>query len=124
MGLSAGGSGPQPRSIESVDPRDAARLVEREVADTTEIKGYLILKILPSRELSRDSGDEFSSCHAVKMTFSLLPQNLTCSLPTQNPQKVSIHCLVLINTMINGLFLPTIRLDFSLWMDHQRNSFH
>ena len=62
LGSSAGGSAPQPRSIESVDPRDADRLVERDVVDTSRDQGLSDFKdTAPSRELSRDSGDEFSA---------------------------------------------------------------
>lgn len=62
LGSSAGGSAPQPRSIESIDPRDADRLVERDVVDTSRDQGLADFKdSSPSRELSRDSGDEFSA---------------------------------------------------------------
>ena len=62
LGSSAGGSAPQPRSIESIDPRDVDRLVERDVVDTSRDQGLTDFKdSAPSRELSRDSGDEFSA---------------------------------------------------------------
>ena len=62
LGSSAGGSAPQPRSIESVDPRDADRLVERDVVDNSRDLGLADFKdSAPSRELSRDSGNEFSA---------------------------------------------------------------
>ena len=76
LGSSAGGSAPQPRSIESVDPRDAARLVERDVVDTTRDQGLSDFKdSAPSRELSRDSGDEFSALSRSKDdVFSSTPK--------------------------------------------------
>ena len=82
LGSSAGGSAPQPRSIESVDPRDAARLVERDVVDTTRDQGLSDFKdSAPSRELSRDSGDEFSSLSRSKDDFSSTPKfDLICRL--------------------------------------------
>ena len=50
LGSSAGGSAPQPRSIDSIDPRDADRLVERDVVDTSRDQG--LSDFVPTWKLS------------------------------------------------------------------------
>ena len=90
LGSSAGGSAPQPRSIESVDPRDADRLVERDVVDTSRDQGMVDFKdSSPSRELSRDSGDEFSALSRSKDdTFSSPGKFSSPASDTKSPDNV------------------------------------
>ena len=59
---SAGGSAPQRRNIDSVSRRDAERLIEREIIDSSRDQGLSDFKdtSLP-KEMSRDSGDSFAS---------------------------------------------------------------
>ena len=59
---SAGGSAPQRRNIKSENPRDAERLIEREIIDSSRDQGLSDFKdtSLP-KEMSRDSGDSFAS---------------------------------------------------------------
>ena len=59
---SAGGSTPQLRNIKSANPRDAERLIEREIIDNSRDQGLSDFRDNSlSKEMSRDSGDSFAS---------------------------------------------------------------
>ena len=69
---SAGGSAPQRRSIESVDPRDAERLIERDAIERTRDQILSDSRDTSlAKEMSRDSGDSFATLsRSIDDTFS------------------------------------------------------